>query len=80
MDEVFLIKRLFLIRSSVVELDDEVDNVVKSLGETGCPVSPRTSLTLKLINQTRSQTLGNPAPKRKEMNQPKARTKNETNA
>ena len=27
----FLIKRLFLIRSSVVELDDGVDNIVKSL-------------------------------------------------
>ena len=35
----FLIKRLSLIRSSEVELDDEVDNIVKSLGETGCPVS-----------------------------------------
>ena len=35
----FLIKRLSLIRSSVVELDDKVDNMVKSLGETGCPIS-----------------------------------------
>ena len=34
----FLIKRLSLIRSSVVELG-EVDDMVKSLGETGCPVS-----------------------------------------
>ena len=35
----FLIKRLSLTRSSVVKLDEEVDNVVKSLGETGCPIS-----------------------------------------
>ena len=35
----FLIKRLSLVRSSVVELDDEVDKIVKSLGEIGCPVS-----------------------------------------
>ena len=34
----FLIKRLSLVRSSVIELDDEVDNTVKSFGETGCPV------------------------------------------
>ena len=35
----FLIKRISLIRSSAVELDDEVHNMVKSFGETGCPVS-----------------------------------------
>ena len=35
----FLIKRLSLITSSVVGLDDEVDNIVKLLGETECPVS-----------------------------------------
>ena len=34
----FLIERLPLIRSSVVELDDEVHNMVKSFGETRCPV------------------------------------------